>query len=59
MQLGKTTLLPHTSPLSVDYGQALSEWTPRGLQRATSIPTAFLAQGVGGLPLAGASLITR
>jgi hypothetical protein len=39
-------------------GQALSEWTPRGLQRATSIPTAFLAQGVGGLPLAGASLIT-
>ena len=39
-------------------GQALSEWTPRGLQRATSIPTAFLAQGVGGLPLAGASLAT-
>jgi len=39
-------------------GQALSEWTPRGLQRATSIPTAFLAQGVGGLPLAGASLVT-
>lgn len=39
-------------------GQALSEWTPRGLQRATSIPTAFLAQGVGGLPLAGLSLAT-
>jgi len=39
-------------------GQALSEWTPRGLQRATSIPTAFLAQGIGGLPLAGASLAT-
>jgi hypothetical protein len=39
-------------------GQALSEWTPRGLQRATSIPTAFLAQGVGGLPLAAASLAT-
>jgi hypothetical protein len=39
-------------------GQALSEFTPRGLQRATSIPTAFLAQGVGGLPLAAASLVT-
>lgn len=39
-------------------GQALSEFTPRGLQRATSLPTAFLAQGVGGLPLAAASLAT-
>lgn len=39
-------------------GQALAEWTPRGLQRATSIPTAFLAKGIGGLPLAGASLAT-
>jgi hypothetical protein len=39
-------------------GQALSEFTPRGLQRASSIPTAFLAQGLGGLPLAGLSLAT-
>lgn len=39
-------------------GQALSEFTPRGLQRMSSIPTAYLAQGVGGLPLAGASLAT-
>jgi hypothetical protein len=39
-------------------GQALSEFTPRGLQRMSSIPTAFLAQGVGGLPLAATSLAT-
>jgi hypothetical protein len=39
-------------------GQALSEFTPRGLQRMSSIPTAYLAQGVGGLPLAAASLAT-
>ena len=51
-QQGSRQLMPALA------GQALSEWTPRGLQRATSIPTAFLAQGVGGLPLAGASLAT-
>lgn len=51
-QQGSRQLMPALA------GQALSEWTPRGLQRATSIPTAFLAQGVGGLPLAGVSLAT-
>jgi hypothetical protein len=39
-------------------GQSLSSFTPRGLQGASSIPTAYLAQGVGGLPLAAASLAT-
>jgi hypothetical protein len=33
-------------------GQALSEMTPRGLQRATSIPTSLGAFSVGGLPAA-------
>lgn len=33
-------------------GQALSEITPRGLQRATSIPTSLGAFSVGGLPAA-------
>jgi hypothetical protein len=39
-------------------GQSLSSFTPRGLQGASSIPTAYLAQGVGGLPLAALSLAT-
>lgn len=33
-------------------GQALSELTPRGLQRATSVPTSLGAFSVGGLPAA-------
>lgn len=33
-------------------GQALSELTPRGLQRATSVPTSLGAFTVGGLPAA-------
>jgi hypothetical protein len=33
-------------------GQALSELTPRGLQRATSLPTSLGAFSVGGLPAA-------
>lgn len=33
-------------------GQALSEMTPRGLQRATSVPTSLGAFTVGGLPAA-------
>ena len=33
-------------------GQALSEITPRGLQRATSVPTSLGAFSVGGLPAA-------
>jgi len=36
-------------------GQALNEWTPRGLQRATAAPTAMLGYSTGGLPLAGAA----
>lgn len=51
-QIGGKQIMPALA------GQALAEWTPRGLQRATSIPTAFLAKGIGGLPLAGASLAT-
>ena len=37
-------------------GQALNEWTPRGIQRATAGPGALLAYGVGGAPLAAADL---
>jgi hypothetical protein len=37
-------------------GQALSEWTPRGLQRTTAIPTAGGAYLMGEPMLAGASL---
>jgi hypothetical protein len=37
-------------------GQALSEWTPRGLQRATAAPEALLAYGAGGPVLAVADL---
>jgi hypothetical protein len=33
-------------------GQALSDFTPRGLQRATSVPTSLGAFSVGGLPAA-------
>lgn len=38
-------------------GQALSEITPRGLQRASALPTAFLAGSTGGLPAGVAALI--
>jgi len=37
-------------------GQALSEWTPRGLQRATTGPEAFLAYSTGGPALAALDL---
>ena len=37
-------------------GQALSEWTPRGLQRATALPTAGGAYLMGEPALAGASI---
>jgi hypothetical protein len=37
-------------------GQAMNEFTPRGLQRATAGPEAFLAYGAGGLPLAAIDL---
>jgi len=37
-------------------GQALNEFTPRGLQRATAGPEAFLAYGAGGPALAVADL---
>lgn len=33
-------------------GQALNQWTPRGLQRATAGPGALLAYSAGGAPLA-------
>lgn len=39
-------------------GQALSEVTPRGLQRATALPTGGLAYLIGGIPTAGISLAT-
>lgn len=39
-------------------GQALSNYAPRGLQGASSIPTALLAGSVFGTPLAAASLAT-
>jgi hypothetical protein len=38
-------------------GQALNELTPRGLQRASTIPTALLAGASGGLPAAAASML--
>ena len=37
-------------------GQALSQWTPRGIQRAAAGPSAIVAYGAGGLPLAVADL---
>ena len=37
-------------------GQAMSQFTPRGLQSATNIPSSYLAYGVGGLPLAAIDL---
>lgn len=37
-------------------GQALNEFTPRGLQRATAAPEAFLAYGAGGPVLAAVDL---
>jgi hypothetical protein len=37
-------------------GQALSQWTPRGIQRAAAGPSALVAYGAGGLPLAAADL---
>ncbi len=33
-------------------GQALSEWTPRGIQRATAAPSAALSYMAGGIPYA-------
>lgn len=39
-------------------GQALSNITPRGLQGAASVPTGYLAYGVGGLPAAALSAAT-
>jgi hypothetical protein len=33
-------------------GQAMSEFAPRGLQRATTVPSTFMAYGAGGLPTA-------
>jgi len=38
-------------------GQALSEVTPRGLQRATAIPQSLGAFSLGGIPAAAASLL--
>lgn len=37
-------------------GQSLSQWTPRGIQRAAAGPSALVAYGAGGLPLAAADL---
>jgi len=39
-------------------GQSLAEFTPMGLQRATSLGTGAAAFSAGGLPLASASLLS-
>jgi hypothetical protein len=39
-------------------GQALSSFTPRGLQGAVTGPTSYLAYGAGGVPLAISDLIS-
>jgi hypothetical protein len=39
-------------------GQALSNIMPRGLQGAASLPTGYLAYGVGGLPAAAITAAT-
>ena len=40
-------------------GQAMSEWTPRGMQRATSIPGALLAYQTGGIaPAVGMAAVS-
>lgn len=35
-------------------GQALNEWTPRGIQRAAAAPTGYAAYLAGGIPMAAA-----
>ena len=39
-------------------GQALSEWTPRGIQRATAAPSAALSYMAGGIPYAVGSAVS-
>lgn len=39
-------------------GQALSSYTPRGLQSASTIPASMIGYGAGGLPLAGLGLLS-
>ena len=39
-------------------GQAMNSLTPRGLQGASNVPTAYLAYGAGGYPLAVADLLS-
>jgi hypothetical protein len=38
-------------------GQALSDYMPRGIQRATTAPEGLLAYTIGGLPLAAADVL--
>lgn len=47
---------PGTDITSALAGQALSDFTPRGIQRSLSFPTSLGAFSLGGLPAAGASL---
>lgn len=51
-QAGGRELMPSLA------GQALSEFAPRGIQRATALPTGGLAYLIGGVPAAGVSLAT-
>jgi hypothetical protein len=50
-QAGGREILPSIA------GQALNTITPRGLQSATTLPTAYLGYGAGGLPLAVGGLL--
>lgn len=57
VELGKQLSAAGTDISPALAGQALSEFTPMGIQRATTIPAALGAFSAGGAPLATASLL--
>ena len=57
VELGKKLSEGGTDIFPALAGQALSEVTPRGIQRATTIPAAYGAFSAGGAPLAATSLL--
>ena len=58
LKLGEALSVGGQDILPALAGQALSELTPKGIQRATSIPAAYGAFSAGGPLAAGASLLT-
>ena len=58
LKLGEALSASGQDILPALAGQSLSELTPKGIQRATSIPAAYGAFSAGGPLAAGASLLT-